>query len=238
MISRMLDTTIGTKFLAIDNADLLAAFSNAASLAGADLGTRQAHRSGEGKLILTADLNALTDNIPELGGVITPRLWLKNDNTGGSALTVGIGFFRLVCLNGLYMGLHTAMGLKLSHRDGPTAHNVLDLLPETLNSVVANIASGEATEALIEASQQKVLNPIDIIGSLNIGKKAKERSIDLVAWNHGRQEDDYNSVFGLYNLVNEQIAKTSRSSYRAAEKDMGLMQNIQLLSEAQYKLAV
>lgn len=237
-IGRFLDQSVGTKFLNINNDDLLAAFSNAASLAGADLDTRQVHRAGNGdnRMILTADLSNLTLDMPELGGKITPRLWLKNDNSGGSAMAVGIGFFRFVCMNGLYIGVNL-FGAKLIHRDGPKAHNILDLLPDSLNTAMESVVSGAAVDLLLEAAEQKVTDPIDVIGSLNIGVKAKESAILTVAGGYNRQEDNPNSAWGLYNIVNESINRNSRSKFKAAERDMNLLENIQFLSDNQVKVA-
>ena len=236
MISRSLNTDIGPKFLHVNNQDLLAAFSNAASKAGADLDTRQAHNSGDGKILLTADLNSLAVNLPELGGDITPRLWLKNDNTGRGAMTVGVGFFRWVCQNGLYIGVNL-FGARMIHRDGPSAHNILDLLPESLNTAMESIVSGAATDLLLDAAEAQVIDPIDVIGSLNIGVKAKESAIYVVASERTRPQDNPHTVWGLYNIVNEQVNRNSRSKFKAAERDMSLMADIQFLSESQVKVA-
>lgn len=236
MINRSLDTEVGPKFLHIDNHDLMSAFSNAVSLAGADLDTRQAHKSGDGRILLTADLNRLTLDMPELGGKITPRLWLKNDNTGRGAMSVGVGFFRWVCSNGLYIGVNM-FGAKLIHRDGPKAHNILDLLPESLNTAMEHVASGAAADLLLDAADQKVIDPIDVIGSLDIGVKAKDAAIYTVAGQLNRVVDNPYTVWGLYNIVNENVNRASRSKFKAAERDMQLLENIQFLSENQVKVA-
>lgn len=235
MISRSLDQTVGPKFLHIDNHDLLSAFSNAASNAGADLDTRQAFTSTSG-LILTADLPDYTIDSPELGGKITPRLWLKNLNNGRSAMSVGIGFYRFVCMNGLYIGVNM-FGAKLIHRDGPKAHSILDLLPESLNTAMGSIKSGAATDLLLDAAEQKVIDPIDVIGSLNINKTAKARAIYIVAAERNRWVDDPKTAWGLYNIVNEQVNRATRSKFAAAERDMGLLENIQFLADNQVKVA-
>ena len=236
MISRELDTTIGPKFLHIDNHDLLSAFSNAASGAGADLDTRQAFTSTSG-LILTADLPDYTIDSTELGGKITPRLWLKNNNNGRSAMAVGIGFFRFVCMNGLYIGVNM-YGAKLIHRDGPKANNILDLLPESLNTAMESIKSGAATDLLLDAAEQHVPDPVDVIGSLDINKTAKQQAIYIVAAEKHRWVDNPNTAWGLYNIVNEQVNRTTRSKFAAAERDMSLLENIQFLADNQVKIAV
>lgn len=242
-ISRALNTDIGPKYLNISNSDLRGAFYQSALFAGADTDTitgtynAKGENSDEKRVLLSVDLPRLSLNLPELGGKLTPRLWLLNDNTGRSAMTVGIGFFRFICMNGLYIGVNL-FGTKLQHRQGPRATSVLDGLPEALVGAMESIASGAATDVLLDAADQKVADPIDVIGSLDLGLKVKDAAISQIVLNCTRSEDNPNTVWGLYNIVNEAGRKQGRSLYKAAVNDMSLLQEIQFLSENQTNVAV
>lgn len=228
-IQRELDLSVGTKYLAINNTDLRRAFYSAAETAGADTATAEVRACTDTKLLMTVDLPRLSFNMPELGGKITPRLWLRNDNTGGSALSVGIGLYRWVCSNGLYIGVQ-AFGTRLIHRDGPHAHRVLDALPEALSAAMDDIASGAATDLLLEASATVVTDPIDVVGSLDVGLRTKQFAIDNIILGRLRAEDNPNTAWGLYNIVNEAARFHTKSKWRTVNRDMTLLSDIQLLA--------
>lgn len=237
-IQRQRDTDIGPQYLHINNSDLRNAFVTAAAFAGADTSTSKLIVNGHNseRLLMSVDLPRLSLNIPELGGQLTPRLWLRNDNTGRAALTVGIGFFRWVCMNGLYIGVNV-FGTKLAHRDTAKAHTVLDMLPEALTTSMESIADGSAFNVLLDSSEQKVYSPIDVVGSLDIGDKSKQQAINSIILGT-RIEDNANTVWGLYNIVNEACRNNGRSLYRTAIKDMELLESIQFLSDNQVSVAI
>lgn len=231
-IQRERDLTVGTKYLSINNVDLRHAFSGAALQAGADTDTIKVIKQNDRQIMLTVDMPRLTLDLPELGGQLTPRLWLRNDNGGGSALSVGIGLFRWVCMNGLYIGVQS-FGTRLIHRDGPKAHGILDLLPEAMVAAMDDVASGAATDLMLEAATQVVTDPIDVIGSLDVGLRTKQAAISRIILGQTRQEDNANTAWGLYNIVNEAARVNGRSLYRAAVRDMDLLADIQVLAEHQ-----
>ena len=236
MISRQLNTDIGPSFLEISNVSLTDAFHSAASsIGGTEIDRLSSGQFTKG-LMLQANLRDYTVDIPELGGMITPRLWMKNVNDGGHALQVGVGFFRFICMNGIYIGV-SMFGSKLIHRAGPKAESILDRLPGALNAAMVDIASGAATDILLDATEHAVIDPIDVIGSLDIGLKAKHRAIYVVAGQRNRPEDNPNTVWGLYNIVNESNRKTGKSAFRTASNDMGLLETIGFLADSQVKAA-
>jgi hypothetical protein len=238
-IYRQRDLNIGPQYLHIDNSDLRQSFNSAALIAGADINTVKLTTNGEHaeRILMSVDLPRLSLNVPELGGQLTPRLWLRNDNTGRAALTVGIGFFRWVCMNGLYIGVNM-FGTRLVHRDTVRANSVLDQLPGAMVAAMESIADGSATDIMLDAAESKVYSPIDVIGSLDIGTKAKQRAIDIILLGANRAEDSPNTVWGLYNIVNEACRSKGRSLYRSAVKDMSLLEDIQFLSENEIKIAI
>lgn len=234
IIRSALDTSVGTKFLSINNDDLLACVRSAAS--NADIKTIVSKRSDR-HLLIQARLTDRTIDIPDLGGVHTPMIWVRNSNAGTAALRVGIGWYRFVCSNGLLLGLD-AFDVRLRHIDGPTAHAVLDHLPGAIAEAVRAIETGSALDQAFEALHTPVLDPISIVGHLpDLSDRTKQSVISAILDQRYRKVDHPTNVWGLYNLTNEFARIHSRSAYRSAVQDIGRLEHIMTLADDQAALA-
>lgn len=222
MINRQLDLNVGTKFLSISNSDLATVFS-------ASTGSVNFIQSSK-RFYGLAKMADYAENIPELGGVIIPQLLLRNDNTGSKAMLVGVGLFRLVCSNGLMLSFGDAFTSKVRHIDGPKAHGILDKLPGIIEAQMARIRSGEVFDDALTAAGQQVKDPFQVVGSLPIAATVKHAVIRTIAMDWTRPEDDVRTVWGLYNVVNEQLRRHSSRMDIALDKDIGLLGHIQLLA--------
>lgn len=221
-INRQPDTNVGTKFLSISNSDLADVFS-------ASTGSK-AFASSQKRFYGLAKMPDYAENIPELGGVIVPQLLLRNDNTGSKAMLVGVGLFRLVCSNGLMLSFGDAFTAKVRHIDGPKAHGILDRLPGIIEAQMERIKSGQVFDDALEAAGQSVKDPFQVVGSLPIQKSVKDFIIRKIGMGYVRPEDDVNTVWGLYNVVNEATRNHSSRMDIALDKDIGLLGHIQLLA--------
>jgi hypothetical protein len=231
IITRQLDRNVGPKFLAISNQDLTEVVRRSA---GDNLQILQPRTRNQ--LLITAKMPDFTVNEPELGGLLTPQLWVKNDNSGGSALVVGIGLYRFICMNGLYFGL-SSFNIKLRHYDGPKAHGILDQLPQAIQSAIKAIESGEALDVAYDALETKVLDPISVVGNLpDVSNKVKQIVISNILNDSGREQDEPETAWGLYNQINEAARLRARSLYRQASNDIGMLDNIIALANAQQSL--
>jgi Domain of unknown function (DUF932) len=235
-INRQLDTSVGPKFLAVSNADLQACMEAAAiNLMGVDgLQGLQVMAPKQGaRRMWTLDLPDLSVDVPELGGRLTPRIWARNANDGSSSLSVGMGLFHWVCLNGCFIGVADAVA-RIRHVDGPNAHALLDALPAQVARTAERIRNGELLDTALDALEQAVLDPVAIIGNLaGVGKRAKEVALAHVVNGTHRPKDQPTNAWGLYNLLNEAHRRSSRNPLTAAERDVGLLDNILILAQDQ-----
>ncbi len=232
-ISRFLDTSVGTKFLSMSNADLTEVFQSALPNS---IVARNESKTSSG-LILTVKLNDATVDIPELGGLLTPQLWLRNSNDATCALQIGVGAFRFVCSNGLFIGL-PGMIQKIRHIDGAKANGFLDLIGEKIRIAAEQATDGTLIDAGLEALDTLVADPIDVVGSLpNVSVRVKDAAIHAIVMERTRPQDRVDTAWGLYNLVNETAKRHSRSAYRAAINDTNLLSDITALAESQRKAA-
>lgn len=232
-IERNLDLEVGNKFLAFNNSDLIRSVTTAF---GADVGdTVKVLRSRNGAgVVITADMRDLAQDVPELGGRLVPRLFLRNANDGSSALHVGVGIFRLICTNGLTVTIGDSSYDIVRHVNGPKANEYLDVLPDLLMRRVGDIQSGAIWDVCIEAKEQRVLDPIDVIASLpNVSATVKHTAMGLIANGLTREQDAGRDAWSVYNLVNEVARRRGRSLYRAASNDIGLLDHVMALAEHQ-----
>ena len=91
---------------------------------------------------------------------------------------------------------------------------------------VDRIKSGELIEEALDSLDVVVSNPVDVIGSLDLPNRVKYDAIALTTLARHRKEDNPYTAWGLYNLINERLRRTSRSQYAAASRDVTLLQDI------------
>ncbi len=222
-IIRNVDTNIGPRFLAVNNQSLVDTVKAALSI---DQVKTTMPKNNTNKLFLTADLRQYQETVPELGGTLIPRIWLRNANDGTSSLHIGVGFFRLVCANGLVIPLGDSLYSSIRHVSGPKANNFLDILPDLMMGYVDRIKSGELIDEALDSLDVVVSNPVDVIGSLDLPNQVKHDAIALTTLERHRKEDNPHTAWGLYNLINERLRRSSRSQYAAANRDVTLLQDI------------
>lgn len=157
--------------------------------------------------------------------ILNGQIYLRNSMTPGVALTLYIGAYRFICSNGLVVGV--GEGGKVIHRTGPKINNFVDTIPALIHNGVINLQD-QLQETVEENTGITVRNPIDIVASLPIQHSIKESVIEHIC--NGTATENINNVWGLYNYVNEITRKKSRSTGSALEKDIGLLQHIQLLT--------
>ncbi len=222
------DTSVGPKFLSISSEDLTREFKNALVSRGLYTDLQPIYNRHQTGVLLNA-------KIPEFSfrhedSVYTPTVWAKNRNDGTCALSVGIGLFRSICLNGLYFGV-SVFGGKVIHRVGQRTEDFIQQLPALINSGVDSIVAGVLQDTIVESAAQTVLNPFDIVGSLpGVTLAQKDALIAQIGLGEYRAGDRATDVWGLYNLVNETVRRSSKSALRSAERDMGLLEEITFLA--------
>lgn len=227
MISTNLNTDVGPRFMNISNADL----ATMARSFGAKLDSAATVRvvGNERRMTALVSLPSHVIQLPDSN--VFPRLMLSNDNTGRRSLRINVGLFRLICSNGLAIGVPGfSFGERVRHVWSENQRaKVLDI-PMVAERVLEYLQSGAVEEQIELAQDTRVADPIQVVGSLPIGERAKQTAIDNIILERTRSEDDVRNAWGLYNVVNEAVRLRSRSEYTALAKDEGLLLHILTLA--------
>jgi hypothetical protein len=96
-------------------------------------------------------------------------------------------------------------------------HRTLEALTSTLQDTID------------DAREVRVLDPVNIIGSLNLTKSRK----DSLIYNLDQAGESTSDAWGLYNYINEVNRLRSRRWDSAWAADEGLLDDVKLLAQAQ-----
>lgn len=186
--------------------------------------------SGRGRSTKHACVISLDTPVMLAGTPCFPRIYVRNSYAGESALTVRVGFYRLICSNGMMVGtthfngriLHLESGIKQlpqlrqSIRDAVEWCRVgLPALADKLNKQVLTpvqvstiLASIKASTRLAEAVSYRVAHPSSV--------RPEDRNVDgsFTAWH-------------VWNLVNEVQRAHSRSALRQLDVNANLLQAVE-----------
>lgn len=222
------DTTVGPRFMHISNASLAVMAQNFGYRLDPDARVRIV--GNDRRMVATVKLPSFAFN----GGDsrLIPQLFLFNDNTGRSSLRLSVGLFRLVCSNGLTVGVPgLSFETRIRHTWSETQRGrVLDL-PLVAEQIVEHIRT-DLLDSIEVAKETRVIDPISVVASLPIGERAREQAISMLAYGSQRDADDPHTAWGLYNHVNECVRSRSRSEFTAVRKDEGLLSHIITLAAA------
>jgi hypothetical protein len=212
------------KYKHVSSFDLIEALSEPLNEAGAYINSIIYNPFGKSsKHIIDVRLGA----VDIMGDKSIPRLLITNSYKGECALSFKVGLYRLVCSNGLVVG-NDLFKERVIHLESNT--NKLDSIKES--AIVALNYISERMVGDIEGSVQKPLGLIDrynVIQGLNLSKNVRKKIYDKVA-NPVRPEDSTNTVWALYNIINEAIRESSRSELRNEERNFDLMDKVLRLS--------
>lgn len=134
------------------------------------------------------------------GDVVYPQIQLRDQTYSGGALQVSFGLYRLVCTNGL-MGFKTVVEpVRVPHFKNKAnilmqLVNIIESSADRFAAVIA--AADELTTTVIRSTPGHIISQLDLPPSLI--KKVTE----IIQAGLQRKEDDVNTVYGLYNLINE-----------------------------------
>lgn len=126
------------------------------------------------------------------------QLLINNSFDATSAFKMKLGFFRMVCSNGLVVG---TMYEEFSHRH---TGNILEEVDSSVERIVAQ------TDRLlydVDLMKSKVLSPLDARQFFNEAGKIKNEKIQEVLFTPRREEDTAMDVFTLYNVAQEGLIR-------------------------------
>ncbi len=163
----------------------------------------------------------------DLGGLI-PQLWLKNRNDGATACSIALGLFRLICKNGLMVGVD-AFQDRIIHVKGPRIDEFINTF-----EIAATKALGQIDTAIDVAREFSTLpilqtEAIQLIGNLDVLTTVKDRSIGALLTG-ARSAEETSTLWGIYNLVNEHNRlRATRGSEQYLSREESLLSDVQAL---------
>lgn len=156
----------------------------------------------------------MTAKIPTVlpsGEVLRAQLRVTDQDYAGKCLLITYGFLRLICTNGLMGFRSVATPTRIPH-----FKNRIETLTYLVDQIEASHIKFSAILAHVVALQSKaVINPIAFVEGMELPAKAKAQVIELIKTGRNRPEDDVNTAWGLYNLVNETDRLSSRRNSTA-----------------------
>lgn len=125
------------------------------------------------------------------------QLLVTNAHDGSSSFKMQLGFFRLVCSNGLIVG-ETFETIRLRHSG--------TILEEVDAAIERMVAQTKKLDAAITALKTKKLDQSQVKSFIEEAVKLRGKSVADVAVAARRPEDnDFSNLFQLYNAVQESL---------------------------------
>lgn len=187
---------------------------------------RQAGVRGGGTThALTYTLHGLRTSVN--GDVITPTIHIVNSYGGERAFQITVGFFRMICSNGMIVGT-AFFNQRIVHRSGATFDRKLAEVAEGMSAAIEYIATGfrgdmerlaateVTTEGMWSIMQQLGLSKSRLGFAEGIVKNAEAR----------RMADRQNNLWTLWNIANETMRRNSRSELRQVLVNNDLLDRI------------
>lgn len=168
------------------------------------------------------------------GDKLKPTINFLNSYNGESALMIRVGFFRLICSNGLIVG-QSFYSDRLVHVKGMTIEAKLSALAIKLNDAICFIKN-QAVDKLEQAFNKDLTKDqeLTVLNNLKNDKVISNRIYDKAVMlrtqgiEHGfiRSEDSSRNTWTLYNTINEVIRTYSRSELSNTVKNIKLMDTV------------
>lgn len=160
------------------------------------------------------------------GEALLPTIGFFNSYEKECSFQLRVGVYRGVCSNGCWFG-EDFFEMRAKHRAGPTVEQKLKQLEYQI--VAALDSLDDVLQDVEDATSQTLMDfeKISIVGNLNVPNKVKDRVIEHLVNGTMRPEDSGDSVWNLYQLVNEQRRLAAgNSTYAASAGDSELLRDI------------
>lgn len=172
----------------------------------------------------------LNTTMKVLGDEGVPRLIFINSYNGESSLQIKVGFYRMVCSNGLILGTDL-FSEKIIHVKGQTFEQKIKQLEVKIAAALEYIKESMADD--ISEKMGKTLSSHEttqLLDALNISNKVRDTVKDRLEYRALRPEDNTGTVWALYNVVQEEIKQRSRSELSFNVRNVKLMDEFIKLS--------
>jgi hypothetical protein len=131
----------------------------------------------------------------------TPQLLLTNSHDGTSSVILQLGFFRLVCANGLVFGTNICAPIKLRHSGNDIdekltiAINFIVAQADKINGAIERMKAVQLSDAQIKEFQRDAL------------KLRTDAHVESFHMSINRNEDNSADVFTVMNVIQENLIR-------------------------------
>jgi hypothetical protein len=172
------------------------------------------------------------------GTPATPRLLIWNSYNGECALSINVGVYRVVCANGLTVGQEIFQDRAVHMEDSGIIKVVAefqDKLKEALDYVRHNMIPSLTERMNTDIQPADVLRIVRQLGQdgalslRNVDRIINHLSLDLETGDFifcNRKEDRDLTLWNLYNIINEVMRNTGRSTLAQEMKNVKLMDRL------------
>lgn len=166
---------------------------------------------------------ALNETFDLPDGKYSPRIIIGNSYAGESSLNVRIGLFRFVCENGLIIGSSTYC--KRIRHYGKSSREHVESLTLAIQDAIDKAKDLAWYQYTIMQNKLSLVEAQRKVDSLNLSKKVSEQVVSTFN-NATREEDSTQTVYALYNIVNEIMRQRGRSEMRQIERNSNLAEKL------------
>jgi hypothetical protein len=158
---------------------------------------------------------ALNETFDLPDGKYSPRIIIGNSYAGESSLNVRIGLFRFVCENGLIIGSSTYC--KRIRHYGKSSREHVESLTLAIKDAIDKAKDLAWYQYTTMQGKLSYLEAQRKVESLDLSKSVKEKVLATFECPN-READEGQTVYTLYNIVNEIMRQRGRSEMRQVEK--------------------
>ena len=195
--------------------------------------TKAAASVGGGSKVLYTLRSPAKYVIGHNGDIVQPVIRITDQTFPGRTLRVEVGLYRQICTNGLMAFSADFAPIRIAHTT-----NKRELFTGIAAAIQTAILNVERTiQKARDLYYMPVLNPVATVEALDLPKKLKDRLLESLKVKQAglipmgiREQDNVNTVWGLYNFINESDAKSARSSLAALDRDTNMLAAIQAVA--------
>jgi hypothetical protein len=152
---------------------------------------------------------------------VYPQITIVDRTFAGGSLKVFVGFYRLICSNGLTVAVGENMKWSIDHR-----LSSVEQLMQLSRSIAAAWSKVIDAQQILENASRLAVNPRTIIAQLDMfSTERRERLAHSLYF--ARPQDNVQTAYGLYNFINE-LDRTSarRGSTAYLDRDTDMLATI------------
>jgi len=161
------------------------------------------------------------------GDTVYPQITIVDRTFAGGSLKVFIGFYRLVCSNGLTVAVGENLKWSIDHRLSSVEQ--LMILSRSIAAAWKNVIEAQAVLTMAAATPVVAPAIIDQLTMFSENRRNKLKETLYLA----RPQDNVDTAYGLYNFINEtdrELARRGSTAY--LDRDTEMLATIMQLAAA------